>query len=171
MQPFKFEGLQVGLRSPCLVLKIRIPGNQIGGAEKIVSFRDAVLWRVCSGPGGSVEDEKNRDSAPLLIFSAPPADRAPLLKSNHFQCWSRFAKTFSMFISSLPPFQCTTRPCPWSSADLYIEKGPSEHVLLQTKCLTKTSVDIKCNTHHPSFINFVIKMSVTNRYWHPHTLV
>ena len=35
MQPFKFEGLQVGLRSPCLVLKIRIPGNQISGAEKL----------------------------------------------------------------------------------------------------------------------------------------
>ena len=94
MQSFKFEGLQVGLRSPCFVLKIRIPGNQTGSAEKIASFRDAVLWRVCSGPGGSVEDENNRDSAPLSIFSAPPADRAPLLKPKPFQCWSRSAKRF-----------------------------------------------------------------------------
>ena len=86
MQPFKFEGLQVGLRFPCLVLKMRIPGNPPPGGQAPACF----AMRFCGGSvrvqGGSVEDEKNRDSAPLLIFSAPPADRAPLLKSNHFQC-------------------------------------------------------------------------------------
>ena len=69
MQPFKFEGLQVGLRSPCLVLKIRIPGNQIGGAEKMFRF----AMRFCGGSvrvQGGPSRTKKIGTAHLSLYSA-----------------------------------------------------------------------------------------------------
>ena len=119
MQPFKFEGLQVGLRSPCLVLKKGFLEIKLAVPKKW--FRFAMRFR-----GGTVRVQGGPSRTKIIAT-------AHLFVCTAHPLYIALCKIFSMFFSSLPhlfnvlfkptpPFQCSFQAYPTFS--MYNETMP-----------------------------------------------